>query len=380
MNSRERMLTAICNKKPDMVPVAPDISNMVPIRLTGKSFWEIYVKNKPPLWQAYIDAIKYYKTDGWFIYGDMSYQYDSEVESEYNIVKKGEERWEAKQVYHTPEGDLHTRTVYPIADPPTVVEKMIKDFERDFPKYKYLMEKPVDWDPAKLTEQRAMLGDLGVLGTNLATPGLQIWCTLFDGNLEAATYALYDYPDKFEELKKLEEERIMAQLQLILEAYDKGLVDFVLTGGSGSITMQSPQLWRKFSLPTLKKITKICKEKGLPTMVHSCGKEKYMVEVCAEETELDCINPLEVPPMGDCNLQELKAKFGDKLSLMGNLHTTEIMLNGSPEDVEQASKEAIDDAAAGGGFILSTGDQCGRDTPDENLFTMVKTAREYGRY
>jgi hypothetical protein len=37
-------------------------------------------------------------------------------------------------------------------------------------------------------------------------------------------------------------------------------------------------------------------------------------------------------------------------------------------------------AAAGGRFILSTGDQCGRDTPFENLRAMVATARTYGRY
>jgi uroporphyrinogen decarboxylase len=37
-------------------------------------------------------------------------------------------------------------------------------------------------------------------------------------------------------------------------------------------------------------------------------------------------------------------------------------------------------AAEEGGFILSTGDQCGRDTPDENMHAMIETAREYGIY
>jgi uroporphyrinogen decarboxylase len=56
------------------------------------------------------------------------------------------------------------------------------------------------------------------------------------------------------------------------------------------------------------------------------------------------------------------------------------MLRGTPETVAGASRRAIDDAAEGGRFILSTGDQCGRDTPDENLRAMVETARTYGRY
>ena len=84
--------------------------------------------------------------------------------------------------------------------------------------------------------------------------------------------------------------------------------------------------------------------------------------------------------MGDCNLAELKRSFGKKISLMGNLHTTDVMLKGTPADVERAARKAIDDAAADGGFILSTGDQCGRDTPDANIFKLVEVAQTYGRY
>jgi len=100
----------------------------------------------------------------------------------------------------------------------------------------------------------------------------------------------------------------------------------------------------------------------------------------AEETELTVIDPLEIPPMGDCNLAELKQAFGDRIVLKGNLHTTNTMLRGTVADVVAASRKAMEDAAAGGRFILSTGDQCGRDTPDENLAAMIETARTYGRY
>ena len=99
-----------------------------------------------------------------------------------------------------------------------------------------------------------------------------------------------------------------------------------------------------------------------------------------EETDLTIIDPLEPPPMGDCDLAQLKRLYGDKIILKGNLHTTDVMLRGSAQDVVAASKKAIDDAGAGGGFVLSTGDQCGRDTPFENLRAIVDTARTYGRY
>ena len=56
------------------------------------------------------------------------------------------------------------------------------------------------------------------------------------------------------------------------------------------------------------------------------------------------------------------------------------MLRGSVKDVRRESLKAILDAGIDGGFTLSTGDQCGRDTPKENIFMMVETGREFGKY
>jgi uroporphyrinogen decarboxylase len=130
----------------------------------------------------------------------------------------------------------------------------------------------------------------------------------------------------------------------------------------------------------LRHVTRLAAELGIPTHVHSCGPEAELVRMAAEETELTIIDPLEVPPMGDCILADLKKRYGKRIVLKGNLHTTDVMLRGSVDDVVRAGRKAIDDGAAGGGFILSTGDQCGRDTPDENIRAMIETARTYGRY
>ena len=84
--------------------------------------------------------------------------------------------------------------------------------------------------------------------------------------------------------------------------------------------------------------------------------------------------------MGDCNLAECKKLAKGKLALMGNLHTTEVMLRGSTDLVRLSALRAIRDAGMDGGFVLSTGDQCGRDTPDENIRELVRVAEEFGYY
>lgn len=156
--------------------------------------------------------------------------------------------------------------------------------------------------------------------------------------------------------------------------------DFVCVGGSGTLIWQSVKMFRQLALPAVKRAIALAEAAGMPTHVHSCGPERQLVEILAEETALTVIDPLEIPPMGNCDLAALKRRHGTKLTLKGNLHTTEVMLRGSVDEVVRASRQAIDDAGAGGRFILSTGDQCGRDTPDANLRAMIDTARSYGRY
>ncbi|MCL1793456.1 MAG: hypothetical protein FWG34_06275, partial [Oscillospiraceae bacterium] len=63
MTSRERLLCALGGNMPDHVPVMPDLSNMIPAKLTGKPFWDIYLYQDPPLWRAYIDCVKYFGFD-----------------------------------------------------------------------------------------------------------------------------------------------------------------------------------------------------------------------------------------------------------------------------------------------------------------------------
>ena len=77
-------------------------------------------------------------------------------------------------------------------------------------------------------------------------------------------------------------------LELILDARP----DFLLLGASGLWTMNTPQAFRELSLPTLKRATRMAREAGVPTMLHSCGKERDLVRICAQETDLDDLDPL----------------------------------------------------------------------------------------
>ena len=77
------------------------------------------------------------------------------------------------------------------------------------------------------------------------------------------------------------------------------------------------------------------------------------------------------------DLQTCKDIVGDRLSLIGNLDPTDIVLKGSVEDVEREAQVCLDVAGHGGGFILGTGCFVPLMSPLENIQQMVKTARNY---
>ncbi|MGA7305297.1 MAG: hypothetical protein WBW88_10505, partial [Rhodothermales bacterium] len=51
-----------------------------------------------------------------------------------------------------------------------------------------------------------------------------------------------------------------------------------------------------------------------------------------------------------------------------------------PDEVEEEVIETLQAAARGGGFILSSGDQVGGNTPMANLERMISAGHRYGRY
>jgi uroporphyrinogen-III decarboxylase len=158
--------------------------------------------------------------------------------------------------------------------------------------------------------------------------------------VETLTYALIDTPAILDEWCELQMVTGTRAMELILAERP----DYVLFGGSGTITLASPELVRRYALPALKKWSRMCRAAGVATVLHSCGKSRALVDLLAEEADVNCINPLEVAPMGDVDLAEVKRARGRQISLMGNLHTTDVMLRGTPDDVRRAARQALRDA------------------------------------
>jgi uroporphyrinogen decarboxylase len=141
---------------------------------------------------------------------------------------------------------------------------------------------------------------------------------------------------------------------------------------TASGTVINIDTFKEFDLPYTKEVVSGWKKDlGLPVIYHVCGDTIPIMDAIPE-TGVDVLSADHA-----IDLAEARAILGDRLCLMGNVHPIDILWNGTPESVRDASMECIAKAGTEGRFILSGGCEVPRDTPISNIKVMADTAKAY---
>jgi uroporphyrinogen decarboxylase len=77
------------------------------------------------------------------------------------------------------------------------------------------------------------------------------------------------------------------------------------------------------------------------------------------------------------DIAAVKAAMGHRVALMGNVAPLDVGVRGSPQDVAGAARACLEQAAPGGGMILSFGGGVSPGTPAENIDALLATARDW---
>lgn len=377
MTSRERILAAMRGDMPDMVPVQLGVTNMFSVLQQGYTGWDIYLDKKAPLYRVVVDTQRRFGLDAYIYAGVSARGKHPQVVYEHKEVRRDERTAVIGTRVRTPEGDLYSESTYMKNETPTTTQGFIKN-EADFDLWlKYCVRDDEDYGCDALEEMRAYLGEDGVIGGTVSgVPGLHNLMGCFEGKLENATYFLWDEPERFAAYVEKVEKRMLRELEAALTLP----FDYIQFSNSGMLTLSTPEIYRKWSLPTLRKAGRICAQAGVLSELHCCGNARMVVEDIATTTEIDCINPLQPPPMGDCDLAELKSLFGDRICLKGNVGVTSPLLFGTPQDMEADVSRCMDAAKEGGRYILFSEEGIGAETPVENVEAYVRAGRALGRY
>lgn len=137
----------------------------------------------------------------------------------------------------------------------------------------------------------------------------------------------------------------------------------------------SPQHFRRFIYPNLRRAEDAIREKGSFFIVHSDGNNNPLLEMFAE-ARVDAYQSIDI--LGGMDLVDVKRRIGDRVCLIGNVDL-QTLSRGSAEDVKRDVDRCIKSAAEGGGYIISSSGSMLESNP-ENLRVMVSRARKMGKY
>jgi len=110
-------------------------------------------------------------------------------------------------------------------------------------------------------------------------------------------------------------------------------------------------------------------------LFHSCGSVASIIEDLIE-IGIDVLNPVQVTA-ADMNPAELKEKYRGRMAFWGGMDSQKILPRGSVKEVKKAVEELIEQMGEGGGLVLSSVHNIQPDVPLDNILAMFQHAREY---
>ena len=190
---------------------------------------------------------------------------------------------------------------------------------------------------------------------------------------------LIDCQENFPFYDRLLRFRQKQGLSIVPEVVASG-ADLGCVGGNvANARLISRRFYERFVFPYDHEYVSQIEAAGLPVLFHNCGYIMPFLEVYAG---LGChgLESFTPPPNADGDLGRAKQQIGQKMVLVGNIDQIGLLRSGSKIEIERAIRQAIEQGAPGGGFILSTADHLYDKTPAENVRWAVEVARKYGNY
>ena len=138
-------------------------------------------------------------------------------------------------------------------------------------------------------------------------------------------------------------------------------------------------MYREFFLPRIKAHVDLAHEYGALYSYYDDGRVRDILPMLLE-TGVDLLSTVCPPPSGDVTPGQARAMVGTGMCLNGGIDTVNTVWHGTPEDVDRAVREAIEQAALPeGGYIVGTSDSITEEAPVENFEAFFRAVHRHGR-
>lgn len=162
-----------------------------------------------------------------------------------------------------------------------------------------------------------------------------------------------------------------AELRRVHAIADPELMPIVLTHddmASKNGTIFNPDWIRQYEIPRLKALVSAWHAHDTLCLFHSDGNLMPVLDDLVG-AGIDGLNPLETN--AGMSITEVRKRYGKKLFLTGGIDVSQLLSNGTPEQVRARCIEAIKEAD-GRGYFLGSTTEILPSVPTENVVTMLE--------
>ncbi|MBS3755729.1 MAG: hypothetical protein KGY56_08545 [Desulfobacterales bacterium] len=194
--------------------------------------------------------------------------------------------------------------------------------------------------------------------------------------MENLMMKMFDDPEFVHKVADMVTQFSLKQLDMLVEA---GLDVLVVEDDIADKNMPivSPAQFREFINPYNRKLVERAHEKGLKVVRHSDGNLWMLLDILLD-TGYDGLNPLE--PQAKMDMKTVKDYCGDRMCLLGNVDSIDLLPHGTEEAVEAAVIQILRDASKGGGLIIDSSNTYHPGVKPENVMAVFKAVHRHGYY
>ncbi len=204
-----------------------------------------------------------------------------------------------------------------------------------------------------------------------------IACPTFLPYLPLFLQTMIDEPRLVERYMEATTEGVLSLLRAQLEMGVDGILgaeDWCYGGGP----LISPDMFRRFMAPHLKKIVDECHRDGIIYIKHLDGNTTVLLDILVNEVEIDGLHSIE--PAAGMDIGWVKKKYGEKITLLGNIDCGHVLSFGTEQEVIDEVKKIIQIASPGGGHIFSSSNSIHSGVSPDTFWTMINAVKKFGTY
>jgi hypothetical protein len=371
MTPKQRMLAAYRGQAVDTTPVAPEFWYYYPAKVLGVDM--IQFQREVPFWKALQTTFRKHATEGWGATFPSNKSPHRSSSSSFTAI--GDGRFRDRSTVRYKDATFTASTVYDPEEPSWSEEQLVKSAD-ELPGYLDMQLDPdATHDFSGCLTAHAAVGEDYLLEMWMGVP----FFDFFSGAMGFEDASLFFLSDNDEWLERARKRYTEYQLELARKACAQTPFESFVLGCSASCTsLLGTSLWRRWDKPFIAALAQELHLHGRLLHVHFHGRS---LEAAADFPEMgvDSVCPFERPPGGDVGglegLVELRRRLGERVAMNGNVHTVETLIRGTPEDVRREVREIKSAFRGSRRLIIGTGDQVGKETPEENIAAMIEEGR-----